>query len=365
MIEYVVKRALLLGLMLFGLLVVMFLVSNVAPGDPARVAAGHDATPAMVETIRREYGLDRPLATQFGIYLKGIAAGDFGRSIRTTRAVVDDLRRYFPATFELVTVAMLLAVALGVPLGMLGAVFKDRWPDHAVRLLAVSSVALPMFWLGLMLQLFVALQLGWLPLGGRRAARDRALGLLRRVHLPNPEVQFAGYPHQLSGGMRQRVLIAMALSGQPKLLVADEPTTALDVTIQAQILDLIAELVRDLGLAVLMISHDLGVVATVCRRIVVMYAGTVVEDAPAGRLFDQPQHPYTRGLLAAIPHLAGPVRTLAGIPGGIPNLLDPPAGCRFHARCPRAMPHCAGVRPPVVEVAPGHRVACHLYGPAP
>ena len=198
----------------------------------------------------------------------------------------------------------------------------------------------------------------------RRAARDRAIDLLRRVHLPNPEIQLDAYPHQLSGGMRQRVLIAMALSGRPKLLVADEPTTALDVTIQAQILDLIAELVRDLGLTVLMISHDLGAVASVCRRIVVMYAGTIAEDAPAERLFEQPQHPYTRGLLAAIPHLSGPVRALAAIPGGIPNLLDPPSGCRFRARCPHAMPRCAAERPTMVDVAPGHRVACHLYGPA-
>lgn len=209
MIEYVVKRALLLGLMLFGLLAVMFLVSNVAPGDPARVAAGHDATPEMVETIRREYGLDKPLATQFWIYLKSVAAGDFGRSIRTTRDVADDLLRYFPATVELVTVAMLLAVAFGVPLGMLGAVFKDRWPDHAVRLLAVSSVALPMFWLGLMLQLFVALQLGWLPLGGRLDLLTEAPAPI--THLLLVDSLLRGRPEIFVEALSHIILPALAL----------------------------------------------------------------------------------------------------------------------------------------------------------
>lgn len=167
MAMFVLKRSLLLLLMLFGLVTVMFVISHVAPGDPARVAAGPDATEEMVQTLRQEFGLDRPLPVQFWIYLKDAAQGDLGRSIRTTRDVTADLLRYFPATFELVLFAMVLAVGLGVPLGMLAAVFRDRWADHGIRLLSVSSVALPMFWLGLLLQLFIALHLGWLPLGGR------------------------------------------------------------------------------------------------------------------------------------------------------------------------------------------------------
>ena len=171
------------------------------------------------------------------------------------------------------------------------------------------------------------------------------------------------YPHQLSGGMRQRVLIAQALSGNPRLLIADEPTTALDVTIQAQILDLIAELMEDLDLSVIMISHDLGVVANLCRRVIVMYAGQVVEDATVSRLFSSPGHPYTRGLLRAVPHPGRRASALAGIPGTLPNLYEPPPGCRFQHRCAHAMPACAaGV--PLYEVEPGQRVACLLHGPA-
>ena len=164
---FVLKRVALLGLMLVGLVLIMFTISHVAPGDPAGVAAGPDATVEMIEVIRREYGLDKPLPVQFWIYLTNVFQGDLGRSIRTSHDVTDDLLRYFPATFELVGVAMLIAVGFGVPLGMLAAVFRDKGLDHGIRFVSVSSVALPMFWLGLLLQLFISLKLGWLPLGGQ------------------------------------------------------------------------------------------------------------------------------------------------------------------------------------------------------
>ena len=183
----------------------------------------------------------------------------------------------------------------------------------------------------------------------RAERRAKALELLGQVHLPDPPRQFDSYPHQLSGGMRQRVLIA------------DEPTTALDVTIQAQILDLVKELVETLGMAVIIISHDLGVVAALCRRILVMYAGTIVEDAATAELFENPRHPYTRGLLAAIPRLDGSATSLSGIPGSIPNFIEPPLGCRFHPRCAQAGPRCGRERPRSLELAPGHRTACHLF----
>ena len=199
------------------------------------------------------------------------------------------------------------------------------------------------------------------PNRGRAERRAKALELLGQVHLPDPQRQFEAYPHQLSGGMRQRVLIAMALAGAPRLLIADEPTTALDVTIQAQILDLVKELVAKLDMAVIIISHDLGVVAALCRRILVMYAGTIVEDAATADLFEAPKHPYTRGLLAAIPRLDGSVTALSGIPGAIPNLIDPPRGCRFHPRCAQAGARCRRDRPRSLEVTPGHWAACHLY----
>jgi oligopeptide/dipeptide ABC transporter ATP-binding protein len=193
----------------------------------------------------------------------------------------------------------------------------------------------------------------------RGAKRARAIELLMQVRLPDAEALMDRYPHQLSGGMRQRVLIAMALSGRPQLLIADEPTTALDVTIQAQVLALIADLVRELQLAVMMISHDLGVVAAICRRVVVMYAGTIVEDAPLARIFARPLHPYTRGLLAAIPAIDGGAGKLQGIAGGIPNLLDPPAGCRFHPRCAMAVDRCRTEKPLLRDFGAGQRAACH------
>ena len=194
----------------------------------------------------------------------------------------------------------------------------------------------------------------------RRAAHAQAIEILEKVRLPNAARQMHNYPHQLSGGMRQRVLIAMALSGEPRILIADEPTTALDVTIQAQILDLIAELVDNLGLSVILISHDLGVVATVCDRVVVMYAGQVVEDSSVKSLFEEPAHPYTQGLLAAVPHPGRPADVLTGIPGSLPNLLEPPLGCRFQARCDRAMTTCRRMAP-LIHLTDSQRVACWLY----
>ena len=196
----------------------------------------------------------------------------------------------------------------------------------------------------------------------RAALRARAVELLELVRLPDAAALLARYPHQLSGGMRQRVLIAMALAGTPRLLIADEPTTALDVTIQAQVLALMRDLVVRLGLAIVMISHDLGAVAAVCGRIAVMYAGTIVEDAPAAELLHAPRHPYTRGLLAALPDIDGAQGTLAGIAGSLPNLLAPPSGYRFHPRCALATDICRRERPALrrpADAGPKHRVACH------
>jgi len=194
----------------------------------------------------------------------------------------------------------------------------------------------------------------------RRQAREYAVEMLRKVHLPNPEHQLDSYPYQLSGGMRQRVLIAMALSGKPKILIADEPTTALDVTIQAQILDLIKELIEEFELSLVLISHDLGVVASICDRVIVMYAGQVVEDVKVKILFDHPAHPYTQGLLAAVPHPGRPDDALSGIPGSLPNLLDPPKGCRFRMRCGKAHAACEDA-PSLLRLSEDQSAACWLH----
>ena len=194
-------------------------------------------------------------------------------------------------------------------------------------------------------------------------ALARAVEMLALVRIPTPQRRVHDYPHQFSGGMRQRVMIAIALACNPKLLIADEPTTALDVTIQAQILDLLAELKDRLGMAIMLITHAMGVVAEVAQRVVVMYAGMVVEEASVEELFANPRHPYTQGLIRSIPRVdraAAHKERLEAIPGTVPSLLNPPTGCRFAARCKYAMDICVRGMPPLKEVGPGHRVACVL-----
>ena len=193
---------------------------------------------------------------------------------------------------------------------------------------------------------------------GRAQASARALEMLEKVRIPAPAQRLNEYPHKLSGGMRQRVMIAMALANSPRLLIADEPTTALDVTIQAQILDLMQRLQRETGTAIVLITHDLGVVAEVADEVVVMYAGRVVERAPVQALFDEPQHPYTVGLLGSIPRLHGQATRLAAIDGQVPSPLRLPPGCRFAQRCPFADATCRAEAPPLRELGDGHASAC-------
>jgi peptide/nickel transport system ATP-binding protein len=194
--------------------------------------------------------------------------------------------------------------------------------------------------------------------GSRSAARRRTIELLRRVRIGSPERRIDEYPHKLSGGMRQRVMIAMALACDPHLLIADEPTTALDVTLQAQILDLMRELKAESGAAIILITHDLGVVAEVCDEVAVMYAGEVVERADVDALFATPQHPYTVGLLGSIPRLDHRTSHLATIEGMVPNMTAPPRGCRFAARCPFAENACTKDPPSLVQVSPGNWSRC-------
>jgi peptide/nickel transport system ATP-binding protein/oligopeptide transport system ATP-binding protein len=198
---------------------------------------------------------------------------------------------------------------------------------------------------------------------GRKEAGERSLELLRQVGIPSPENRIKDYPHQLSGGMRQRVMIAMALACHPKLIIADEPTTALDVTIQAQILDLLQHLQEETGTAILLITHDLGVIAEVAQHVVVMYTGRVVEEAPVGDLFKNPLHPYTQGLMRSIPGRTAEEskRRLEAIPGVVPSLLDLPVGCKFNTRCPYAFDRCFPEEPGLLLPKGGHPVRCWLY----
>ncbi len=199
----------------------------------------------------------------------------------------------------------------------------------------------------------------------RKAARDRAIELLELVGIPDPSKRVDDYPHQLSGGMQQRVMIAMALSCNPKILIADEPTTALDVTIQAQILELVTDLKQQFGMAMILITHDLGIVAGVADRVAVMYGGQIVEQATTQRLFLEPTHPYTKALLRAVPRLDRPVDRLETIPGAVPPATDWPAACRFHPRCPQMMARCSADHPTLTRASEDHLARCWLLSECP
>jgi peptide/nickel transport system ATP-binding protein len=193
----------------------------------------------------------------------------------------------------------------------------------------------------------------------RTEARERALRLLQEVGLPDPSARLKAYPHQLSGGMRQRVMIAIALAAEPEILIADEPTTALDVTVQAQILEVLDRLRESRGMAVLLITHDLGIVAGRADRVAVMYAGQIVEEAPTAQLFARPSHPYTQGLFVSVPRISGPLRRLSPIQGSVPAPTAWPSGCRFRPRCPKAFDK-SELEPPLLPLGPDHRMRCWL-----
>ncbi len=195
----------------------------------------------------------------------------------------------------------------------------------------------------------------------RQRAQAICIEMLEKVKMPDPEQVLSKYPHELSGGMRQRAMIAMELSCRPDLLIADEPTTALDVTVQAQVLTILEDLTRKSDVSVLFISHDLGVIAQLCDRIAVMYAGYIVEIAPVWDIFSTPKHPYTQGLLQSIPRLDEETESLMAIAGVVPGLIEPPGGCRFHPRCARKFSHCDREVPRLQELEMNHFVACHLY----
>jgi oligopeptide/dipeptide ABC transporter ATP-binding protein len=197
---------------------------------------------------------------------------------------------------------------------------------------------------------------------GKSQAFEKAIEMLELVHMPEARKVMKQFPHQLSGGMRQRAMIAMELSCHPFLLIADEPTTALDVTIQAQILRLIKEMKREFHSSILLITHDLGVIAEICDRVAVMYAGSIVEQAGVEEIFEDPKHPYTKGLWGAIPRIDEEREILAVIPGTVPDLSHPPTGCKFNPRCSHRFDPCDRIPPPLSQISPGHFVACFLYG---
>jgi peptide/nickel transport system ATP-binding protein len=232
---------------------------------------------------------------------------------------------------------------------------RYRWREISIVFQGAMNALNPVRRIGEQIAEPIELRLG----EPRERARRRAAELLELVGIPRQRA--AAYPHELSGGMRQRAMIAMALACDPAIVIGDEPTTALDVMVQAQILDLLERLRRELGLSLILITHDLSVIAETCDRVLIMYAGKVAEEGPVSRIYTAPRHPYTQKLLAAFPNIHTDRRTLETIPGSPPDLREPPAGCRFHPRCPAARDVCREVEPPEVIFPDGVRVACHLY----
>jgi oligopeptide/dipeptide ABC transporter ATP-binding protein len=234
---------------------------------------------------------------------------------------------------------------------------RYRWREISIVFQGAMNALNPVRRVGEQIAEPIEIRLG----DSRDQSRTKAAELLELVGIPRKRA--AAYPHELSGGMRQRAMIAMALACDPAIVIGDEPTTALDVMVQAQILELLERLRKELGLSLVLITHDLSVIAETCDRALIMYAGKVAEEGPVSRIFTAPRHPYTERLLGAFPSISADRRTLETIPGTPPNLLDPPAGCRFHPRCPVAMDVCREVVPPEVLFPDGVRVACHLHPP--
>ena len=241
-------------------------------------------------------------------------------------------------------------------------------PEEAVRSIRGKEISMifqepmtslnPVFRIGDQMTEVIMLHQGL----GKSQAFEKAIEMLELVHMPEARKVMKQFPHQLSGGMKQRAMIAMELSCHPFLLIADEPTTALDVTIQAQILRLIKEMKREFHSSILLITHDLGVIAEICDRVAVMYAGSIVEQAGVEEIFEDPKHPYTKGLWGAIPRIDEEREILAVIPGTVPDLSHPPTGCKFNPRCSHRFDPCDRIPPPLSQVSPGHFVACFLYG---
>ncbi|MFL9272171.1 oligopeptide/dipeptide ABC transporter ATP-binding protein [Escherichia coli] len=365
-----------LVLVVAGVCVITFIISHLIPGDPARLLAGDRASDAIVENIRQQLGLDQPLYVQFYRYVSDLFHGDLGTSIRTGRPVLEELRIFFPATLELAFGALLLALLIGIPLGILSAVWRNRWLDHLVRIMAITGISTPAFWLGLGVIVLFYGHLQILPGGGRlddwldpptHVTGFYLLDALlegngvEEMQIPDAVEVMSRYPFELSGGMRQRVMIALAFSCEPQLIIADEPTTALDVTVQLQVLRLLKHKARASGTAVLFISHDMAVVSQLCDSVYVMYAGSVIESGVTADVIHHPRHPYTIGLLQCAPEHGVPRQLLPAIPGTVPNLTHLPDGCAFRDRCYAAGAQCENV--PALTACGDNNQRCACWYP--
>lgn len=420
MLVFVINR-ILQAIGVLAVMSVLVFVGIYLIGDPTSMLVSAEATELERDAVRGALGLDRPVWVQYFSFVGNAVQGDFGRSFLTGQPALHLILERMPATFELVIVAMGFAVLVGVPLGIIAGLRPAAPLSRGIMAFSILGFSLPTFWIGLMMIMLFAVHLGLLPASGRGAAvtvgplelslltldgwrhvalpaltlglakaallirvtraatREvlpldyikfaRAKGLPNRrilgVHLlknmavgiPSPDERLQAYPYELSGGMRQRIAIAIALINRPRLIIADEPTRALDVSIQGQIIHEVKKLCRSSGTALIWITHDLAVVAGLADRIAVMYAGRLVEAGTTAEVIRTPRHPYTRGLIDSVPSRATRGRRLHQIPGMTPSLLSLPAGCAFRARCFAATDACA-TAPDQSGPLAGHRYRC-------
>lgn len=370
-----------LVLVVAGVCVITFIISHLIPGDPARLLAGDRASDAIVENIRQQLGLDQPLYVQFYRYVSDLFHGDLGTSIRTGRPVLEELRIFFPATLELAFCALLLALLIGIPLGILSAVWRNRWLDHLVRIMAITGISTPAFWLGLGVIVLFYGHLQILPGGGRLddwldpPTHVTGFYLLDALLEGNGEVFFNALQHlilpaltlafvhlgivarQIRSAMLEQ-LIARALSSQPDVIVLDEPTSALDISVQAQILNLLVTLQVNRGLTYVLISHNVSVIRHMSDRVAVMYLGQIVELGDAQQVLTAPAHPYTRLLLDSLPAIDKPLEEEWALrKTDLPGNRTLPQGCFFYERCPLATHGCE-VRQSLTIREDGREIRC-------
>ena len=369
--KYIVKRILQVIPMLFILSLIVFMMVRLIPGDPVDMMLGMDIPKDTKEYERERLGLNDPLYIQYFRFVGNALHGDLGTSIFSGKPVVEELAKRFPKTLTLAVGGTLFGAAVGVLLGIIAAIHRNKFADNLIMVLSLLTVSTPSFFLALILMLIFCLNLRWLPSIGMDTWQGailpiatlglQAIGsIARTTRSAMLDVIHQDYIRtSRSRGVPERVMIAIALACRPHLLIADEPTTALDVTIQAQIMELIVRLNEQLNMGVMLITHDLAVVAQTCSRVIVMYLGQIVEEADVLTLFDHPCHPYTEGLMRSIPRMEGDrTKPLYMIPGTVPLLSQIPTGCRFAPRCAYATERCRQETPQLTPVSDKQSVRC-------
>lgn len=362
MFKYFLKRLAQMLVTLFIVSILVFVLANFI-GDPVNMLVSPKAPPEVREQVREELGLNRPILEQYVSFVTNAFKGDFGKSYIYKVDVLSLIAQRVPATLELVFVSVVLALVISIPLGVYAGAFPKRKSSTLVMGGSMQMIFQdPYASLNprqKIMEILTDPMLFHKLCSSKAEAQEKAIHLLERVGLSSEQAN--RYPHQFSGGQRQRIGIARALAVEPKFIIADEPVSALDVSIQAQILNILMDLKDEFHFSYLFIAHDLSVVKHISDSLGVMYLGTIVERAPKRLLFSNPVHPYTKALFSSAPTIdEGNIAESQELRGEIPSPIHLPSGCPFHDRCPMACPDCAREVPELKEVEPGHFAACHL-----